>query len=131
METMNQRIKFLRKKLCLNQAKFGESIGLTQGGVSWLEIDGNTVTEQKLRLICERYQINETWLRTGEGVPSRTGNEIEVEEMNTLVSKYHLSKNEVALLKSFLVMPQIERQSILKFIARASQAMTVETEEKA
>lgn len=32
-----------------------------------MEREGATVTEQNIKAICSCYNVNETWLRTGEG----------------------------------------------------------------
>jgi len=65
--SINGRIKLLRKSLQLNQRDFGNKIGLTQSGVSWMEQEGNTVIEQNIRLLCDTYGVAESWLRDGSG----------------------------------------------------------------
>lgn len=65
---MNGRIKKLRKSLNLNQTEMGIRIGLTTGGISDIE-RGKTkiVTDRVIRDICREFNVNEEWLRTGEG----------------------------------------------------------------
>lgn len=65
--SINERIRVARKHLELNQRKFGQALGLGQAGVSWLEQEGNTVTEQNIKSICQTYGISEQWLRDGVG----------------------------------------------------------------
>lgn len=64
---MNQRIRTLRKTLNLNQKSFGEKIGLKQNAISYMEKPGATVTEQNIRSICSIFNVNENWLRNGQG----------------------------------------------------------------
>ena len=64
---MRERIRAVRKKLGLNQANFAKQIGLTQTSLSMLEVGDNSITEKNVKLICVTFNVNEHWLRTGEG----------------------------------------------------------------
>ena len=64
---MNERIKVLRKELGLTLDKFGERLGVTKTTISRLENGINNVTEQMIKSICREFNVNENWLRTGEG----------------------------------------------------------------
>lgn len=66
--TINERIRHLRKDvLKLNQTDFASAIGMKQRGASGMEQDGATVTGQATRAISLAFNVNEEWLRTGEG----------------------------------------------------------------
>ncbi|MCI9410808.1 MAG: helix-turn-helix transcriptional regulator [Eubacterium sp.] len=68
MNTIGERIKFLRKQILNNTQKdFGLQIGLKPNSVSDIENGKNNVTEQTLKVICREFNINEEWLRTGKG----------------------------------------------------------------
>ena len=64
---MNERIKILREELHLSQEKFAERIMLTKNFVSLVETGQRSLSERSISLICEKFNVNETWLRTGEG----------------------------------------------------------------
>lgn len=64
---MNTRIKKIRKSLRLTQKDFGAKIGMKPSSISDIETGRNNLSEQTIKLICKEYQINEVWLRTGEG----------------------------------------------------------------
>lgn len=64
---MNNRIRKIRKALNLSQKEFAEKIGLKQNSISYMEKDGSTVTEQNIKTICSQFNVNENWLRTGNG----------------------------------------------------------------
>lgn len=64
---VNKRIRELRKKLDLTQKEFAEKIGLKQNAISYMEKDNATVTEQNIKTICSQFNVNENWLRAGEG----------------------------------------------------------------
>lgn len=64
--TINGRINYLRKNLLhLNQTDFAKTIGMKQTGVSYMEQEGATVTEQAIKSICAIHSISEQWLRYG------------------------------------------------------------------
>lgn len=64
---MGDRLRELRKVLGLSGEKFGERIGIGRSAVSNLEAGRNNLTEPMILAICREFDVNETWLRTGEG----------------------------------------------------------------
>lgn len=64
---MNERIKELRKALGLNQTEFGEKIGIKQGSVAGYESGVRTPLDSVILSMCREFNVNEKWLRTGEG----------------------------------------------------------------
>ena len=67
MNTLQERIKLLRKKLDLNQEEFAEKIGLKRSALSLIEIGKNPLTEQNIKLICLTFNVSRDWLDSGEG----------------------------------------------------------------
>ena len=63
---MNSRIKELRNYLNLNQKDFGSSIGL-RSSISEIENGKAPITERTIIAICSKFNVNEEWLKTGEG----------------------------------------------------------------
>lgn len=64
---MNERIKELRKALGLTQQEFADKLGVKRGTVANYELDRNEPSNSVISLICREFDINELWLRTGEG----------------------------------------------------------------
>ncbi len=64
---MKERIKSIRKYLKLNQTEFGLRIGVKQTTVASWELGNREPQDVVINAICEKYNVNETWLRTGEG----------------------------------------------------------------
>ena len=64
---MNERLKRLRKTLGLSQEEMGKKIGVGKTSISKLESGENNPSERTVLLICTTFNVNETWLRTGEG----------------------------------------------------------------
>nr|DAO89571.1 MAG TPA: helix-turn-helix domain protein [Caudoviricetes sp.] len=66
-ESINARIKQLRKKKKLNQTEFGSVIGLKNSAISKMEQEGSVVVDQNIQLICEKFQVRREWLVDGTG----------------------------------------------------------------
>ena len=64
---MNARIKELRKQLGMTQAEFGERVGLKQTSVAGYETGARTPSDAIVLSVCKEFNVNEYWLRTGEG----------------------------------------------------------------
>lgn len=64
---MNERIKALRKELGLSQDVFAEKLGLTKNYISLVENGNRNLSEQSIKVLCTMFNINEEWLRTGNG----------------------------------------------------------------
>lgn len=64
---MNKRIRELRKLLGYTQQRFADAIGVKQNTVAQYEMGRNQPIDSVINLICREFNVNETWLRTGEG----------------------------------------------------------------
>lgn len=64
---MKSRIKAVRKSASLTQVQFGEKIGVKGNTVTGYETGLRTPTDAVVKAICREFNVNETWLRTGEG----------------------------------------------------------------
>ena len=64
---MKDRIKALRKELGLTQEKFADSLSMKRNTIATYEIGRNEPIDAVIALICEKFNVNEEWLRTGTG----------------------------------------------------------------
>ena len=64
---MNNRIKELRKHLNMNQTDFGAKIGVKQGTIAGYENGMRVPLDTVISSICREFNVNECWLRNGEG----------------------------------------------------------------
>lgn len=67
IENMDERLKLLRKALKLSQQEFADQLGIKRGTVANYEVGRNEPIDAVIALICRRFNVNEQWLRTGEG----------------------------------------------------------------
>lgn len=109
---MNQRVKEVRKALGLSGEKFGEPIGVTKTAISLLESGKNNITDQMVKSICLAYNVNETWLRTGEGQMFNQEDEF----LFDIKKQYKLNDFQVDLIKTYLELDDKDKASIDKFI---------------
>lgn len=76
---MNERIKKIRKASPEKTLeRFGAKIGISGAAVSKIENGLTVPTRQTITAICSAYNVNEEWLRTGNGEmrPPMTGYEL-------------------------------------------------------
>jgi transcriptional regulator with XRE-family HTH domain len=66
MQSINDRIAEIVRSTGKTKTAFAESLGVSQQYISKLEKTG-TPSERTIRDICDKYNVNEYWLRTGEG----------------------------------------------------------------
>ena len=64
---MNERLKKLRKALDLTQQEFADRIGIKRNSFANYETGRNTPIDAIIVSICKEFNVNENWLRTGEG----------------------------------------------------------------
>ncbi len=64
---MKDRIKTLRKDLGLTQEKFAERLNIKRNTLANYEIGRNEPIDAVVSLICREFNVNENWLRTGQG----------------------------------------------------------------
>lgn len=64
---MNNRIKEVRESQKLSQSKFGEKIGVSRDTVANIEAGRIEIKEIFIKSICKEFEINEDWLKTGQG----------------------------------------------------------------
>lgn len=64
---MNERLRKLRRTLDLTQQEFADRIGSKRNTIAKYETEANTPSAAVISLICREFNVNEVWLRTGEG----------------------------------------------------------------
>lgn len=64
---MNERIKALRKELGLTQQQFADLMKVKRNTVATYEMGRSIPSDSAIALICEKCNVNENWLRTGNG----------------------------------------------------------------
>lgn len=64
---MNYRIREIRKDNNLTQTEFGERIGVKGNTITGYENGTRIPSDAIILSICREFNVNEDWLRTGQG----------------------------------------------------------------
>lgn len=65
--TEGERLREVRTALGLTLEKFGASLNVTKVAISNIENGNRTLTDRMCADVCRVYNVDEMWLRTGEG----------------------------------------------------------------
>ena len=84
--SIGERIKLLRKELNMTQQKFAEGIHIKRNTIATYESNRNEPIDAVVSLICMQYNVNERWLRNGNG-----------EMFNTLSARLKTLRNTLSL----------------------------------
>lgn len=72
-DTVNHRVKLLRKELALTQREFSAIIRISPGQLACIETEKRMVNSRTLKLISDSFNVNPEWLRIGQGPVFETG----------------------------------------------------------
>lgn len=67
MKTIRDRILFLLEEKEITKTEFASKLNITQAYVSKITNKGAIPSDRLIEDICEKFGVNERWLRTGEG----------------------------------------------------------------
>ena len=121
VNTLNERIKKLRKGLDLTQQEFANRLGTTRNNIAGYEVGRRSPSEAVISLICKTFNVSETWLRTGEGemfVPSPNG------VLDELAQKYGLSVRGKVIVEKFLDMNPDVQEAVASYIEEVAAAFS-------
>ena len=66
-ENIKDRIKEIREDAGLSQKDFGSKVKLSRSQISCYEKGIRDATDRSIKDICREFDVNENWLRFGEG----------------------------------------------------------------
>ena len=113
--TINERVKYIRNSINLTQEEFGEKLTVAQTYLSQIENGDRDVTEKILKLICLQYNVNENWLRTGEGEIFNKERENKICE---LLNEYDLGIYGKKILEIYLSLDINQKKVINDFLKK-------------
>lgn len=111
--TIGNRIKEFRKVNNLTQAEFAEKIGLKQAVIGMYENGTRNIIDRNISLISEKFNINETWLRTGEGEMLNESKDSTISQVTDLLK---LDETEQSFLSAYLNLSYEQRQNFKESI---------------
>lgn len=110
---MESRLRELRKYLEMSQGEFGKKINLSTSAIGEIERGTNKLSDRNIAAICHVFNVNEEWLRTGEGEMFNPPKELTY--LDKLAAEKGLTPEDMVLIKSFLELPPEMRRSVIEF----------------
>ena len=112
--SINKRINLLRKQLGMIQQDFANKIGVQRVTISWMEKEGNTITKQNIKIICDTFNVNENWLLNGEGDMFRPADEPDI--LYRLQQELKLTSQEMEIIRTFVELSPEQRRMGIEFV---------------
>ncbi len=69
MDTLSDRIKWLRTQLGYSQSAFAQEVHVSRGYISRVENETLPANDRFVQLVCGRFGVSEAWLTRGRGAP--------------------------------------------------------------
>ena len=122
MADIKDRIKLARTTLGKTQAEFAQAINRTQSLFARYENGTNNINDRTIADICREFNVNEQWLRAGEGPMFREQDNLD-NMLTADVAKLDRSSDEFTkkLIHNYLSLPQEARDEVKKFILKLAQ----------
>ena len=115
---MYERLKKLRKTLKLTQTQFAGSLGLGQSTYAMMEVGKRTVLDRHVKMICALYNVNEGWLRSGNGDMFKTPFDSFISELS---AKYNIDETVKAFITAYIELDPHEKETVSRFISKISR----------
>jgi len=112
---LNTRVKFIRKNFNMSQETFGNKLGVTGAGISKIESGQRNLTEQMILMICKEFNINENWLRNGDGGIFRQKLPTGIEQ---LAEYYQLDEFDKRIINEYSKLDERKRKIIKEYIMK-------------
>lgn len=115
-----ERVQQVRTYLKLSRREFGEALGVSGDVINNIERNRLKQPEQKepiFKLICEKFHVSESWLRTGEGEMFRPmDREEEIADLVSMLFKEEESSFRFRLIRALSKLDE-EEWKVLEKIA--------------
>ena len=85
--TISERVKILRKELKLSQTEFAEKLSVSRDVINNIENNRAELKEHFIKFMCKEFDVNENWLRTGEGEMFKIDRETEIAKLTKQLLK--------------------------------------------
>ena len=120
---MNERIRQIRRELCLTQAEFASRIGSVQNTITGYESGRRNPSAPVISLICKEFGVNEEWLRNGTGGPSNMFVPESLNGLESLAKRYNLSIADQLFIEKYVSMKPSSRRAIIDFVVNVAAAL--------
>ena len=119
---LHERIKAVRKSLTpkVSQTAFAEMLGTTRAAIAPYERGIVIPSDTFIQLLCTKFNIDEHWLRTGEGEMYKNDLDAQVE---SFAQKYILTPDEREIMRYFFQLAPKERTAMIEHVLGVADAI--------
>lgn len=124
-DIVNERIKELRQTLGLTQQVFADKAGTSRANIAGYETKKSVPSDAVISLICEKFDVNENWLRDGVGEMFKE--RLPQDEVASYVEDLLESDGNpfyeviIGMMKAYHEMDETSRQAALEFFRRLKE----------
>jgi len=111
---MSERVKKVRKHKDINmsQSDFGKCVGVAAAAISKIEKGENSLTDQMILAICREFNVNEDWLRTGEGGDGAMFELYDDKELSALFKRYSMDYDSKDIIFNYVKLHPEKRKAL-------------------
>lgn len=124
---MKERIKQIRKSCGITQQEFADRLGISRSNIATYETGKSNLGDAVTSLICKEFNVNEKWLRTGEGDMFDHEPKTVIDELTATMG---LSDFEVQFLEAYFKLDKPTREAFSKGLTEISKSMTNQEHKK-
>lgn len=116
---MNERLRIVRAHTGMNQSEFARALGIGQSTLAMMETGKREIHERHIKTICAIFDVNEHWLRTGEGdpFPETTDNIVQFAAAHP-----DMSDVDKALMEAYFDLSDEQKDVFLQYCLKVAEA---------
>ena len=119
---LKERLRDVRKSLPqkTSQEAFAKLLGITRTAYNKYELGLVVPSDTFIQLLCTKFNIDEHWLRTGEGEMYKNDLDAQVE---SFAQKYILTPDEREIMRHFFQLAPKERTAMIEHVLGVADAI--------
>lgn len=125
---MQERLKKIREYFDMTQSEFAKKLGIGQSTLAMMEVSKRDISDRHIKTICAICNINERWLRTGEGEMISDSDTFSLDEY---AQQKGLSQLEFDIIKGYMELDKDLRKGLMShFKSIFNKHQDIEIEDK-
>lgn len=117
---MDERIRKLRRYFDLTQQEFAEKVGTTRYNIAGYETGKRQPSVAVISAICDKCNVNELWLRTGEGAMFAPEAK---DALGAFIRERNLTSTDRILIEKFVSLSMKSRLAVVQYVLGIADAL--------